>query len=164
MIRRLLAIPPGILFVLSLIVHTAAWMGVDVERQFPFVWGLHIGIFVMIVPMMIAMEITSVDDKARLRGSRSGITSFVTGMAKRPVPDFVNVMFGGFFYYIVVNFMLNWLMGFFGIGDGMSSPGFAMRMFSGHWMFFYLLPTLYFWYSVPEDQGKDKRKSKPKRD
>src|SRR5215210_6903144 len=52
--RKVLAIVAFLGFAISLVVHLATYLGVNVSRHIPAVWVLHVGVFVVFVPMVIA--------------------------------------------------------------------------------------------------------------
>jgi hypothetical protein len=118
------------------------------------VWVLHLGIFVVFIPML-----------------------FVQGLA--PKKDFWNKIFAAmprwarytikaFLAYAVINFALFFFLSKGGVPDERDGKyvlhnhgqvirelseheyelqkAYVIRGFSGHWMIFYLLPALVFWY------------------
>ncbi len=51
--HRLIAIVSLLGFTLALVVHIAALLGIDVAEYFPSVWGLHIGVFIVFIPLIL---------------------------------------------------------------------------------------------------------------
>ena len=54
--NSLLAIFACLGFVLSLAVHIAALFGIDISTQIPYLWPLHLGIFVVFIPMVLSSQ------------------------------------------------------------------------------------------------------------
>lgn len=139
-------------FCLSLLVHLTTFLGIDPARRVPFVWALHIGIFVSFVPMVLAQQ-----------SPRRG--DFWQKLMSR-LPTWQRYAVKGLFAYTVINFAL-----FFYLSSGATPQerdgkyvllnhgtlirelsadeyerqnAYIVRGFSGHWMIFYLVPALYF--------------------
>ena len=140
-------------FLLSLVVHVQALMGMDVASSIPSVWFLHVGIFVVFLPFVLL--------------SRKDFASngSLFGMAKG-LPLWVAMLGGGIFFYALVNFAL------FMVHTEGGNPTFEngkyllmehgklireitaaeysafkvneVRGFSGHWLVFYFVPAAYF--------------------
>lgn len=139
-------------FGLSLLAHVAALFGVDVQTHVPSVWLLHVGIFVVFVPMVFQLRSlgSSTDARALLRG----------------IPVWPALLVVLLFVYALVNFLV-----FVG-GSGPGSPALRgssfvlerkgvlirqiteseyrtfraaeIRGFSGHWLVFYFVPFTHF--------------------
>ena len=52
--QRILGYASLIGFVSALVVHIAALTGIDVADKFPAVWGLHVGVFVVLIPFLFS--------------------------------------------------------------------------------------------------------------
>jgi hypothetical protein len=109
-------------FVVSLLVHGAAWAGVAPPQA---AWALHIGIFVVWLPTVLVSQRLTRDFKqgdfwtATLRGA----------------PPWAPVALNWLMGYAVVNFLL--FMVQTGLGGKGDDPALQARGFSGHWMIFY---------------------------
>ena len=139
-------------FCLSLFVHLTTFFGIDPAKHVPFVWVLHIGIFICFVPLIFAQGFPPKEN-------------FWQKLMAR-LPPWQRYAVKGFFAYAVINFAL-----FFYLTSGGSAQerdgkyvllnhgtlirelsadeyerqnAYTIRGFSGHWMVFYLVPALYF--------------------
>jgi hypothetical protein len=137
---------------LSLAVHTASLFGVDVMSLVPFVWALHVGVFIVFAPAVLL---------ARKRfGARP-----VLAELRQAFPGWVKVLAGVFFAYAVINFYVSFssmagtpavkvgqyvLENHGRIVRALSSAEYTslrarvIRGFSGHWMVFYFFGFAYF--------------------
>jgi hypothetical protein len=133
-------------FLASLLVHSLTFLGISAAEYVPWVWMLHVGIFVAVIPLI------GKDVRRDLVNRK---------------PRWVQAVLIFFIAYAVINFILFfWLSqgGTPDIWDGkyvLHSHGklirelsereyhlqqaYVLRGFSGHWMIFYLLPVLNFW-------------------
>ena len=121
--------------ILSLIVHTSALLGYDLGFG-QAVWALHVGIFVVWLPTILAARKTTSDFKQR----------DFRKAALRGCPDWMRKMTYGFFAYAIVNFAIFMFSTMKHPGSNSGEPTSAvLRGFSGHWMAFYsaALSTLY---------------------
>lgn len=138
---------------LSLAVHVAALCGIDVSTYLPFVWILHVGIFIVLIPTIFAMEKTI------------GKKPSPKDIFKR-LPRWVSALIVFLFAYTAINFMLfsatseggtpmmengKYLLANRGklIRELSASEYTALmanvaRGFSGHWLLFYFLPFAWF--------------------
>jgi len=140
-------------FVASVLVHLAALSGIDVAEQFPWVWSLHGGIFVVFVPYAILNR--------RKTGARQ-----TWDMWRSELQPWTLFVATGLFAYAFLNFFL-----FIDAGEG-GNPTIRdgkylllnhgtlireltlaqysalraneVRGFSGHWMLLYFIPLAYF--------------------
>ena len=135
-------------FLASLLVHSLTFFGVYAGDYVPWVWVLHIGCFVALIPLF---------KKNLWRDVLASMPRWATSLA-------VLLM-----VYAVVNFFLSFVLSEGGanpdVWDGkyvLQSHGklvrelsereyhlqlaYQLRGFSGHWMIFYLLPALFSWY------------------
>jgi hypothetical protein len=142
--------------VLSALVHVAALAGNDVQVRFPQVWMLHLGIFAVFIPLVIA---------ARQRFGASPSRADIESTMPRPIVWLGKALMA----YAFINFALfMYLMREGGPRqDGgkfvVSNHGRVVREitpaeysalragelrgFSGHWLVFYFLPFGYFAFS-----------------
>ena len=160
-------------FGLSLLFHLMACLGVNVTDSFPFVWLLHLGIFVVFVPMGMSTLLES--GNAMDKGVRYNWFA--------SIPRKARLLAGIFFIYAILNFML-----FVALNQG-GSPEILngeyvlysggrvsqrrvireiskaeydlmqaeiLRGFSGGWMIFYLVPALHFGYFRSSDEVKER--------
>jgi hypothetical protein len=104
---------------LSILIHLSALLGAP-NPLGKLVWGLHIGIFMVFVPAVVAAQ----------RMSRGVEQSEAWKVILRGCPTWMKVMMWGFFGYTFVNFLF-----VFVIQSG--GEGSSLRAFSGHWMLFY---------------------------
>lgn len=142
-------------FFLALTAHIAAWCGVAVSEHVPFIWVLHVGVFVVFIPMVLAMNKTL--------GSRPSFQQIRAGF-----PAWVVVAGIGLLAWTMFNFMLS-MSGLEG-EPGLSESGryvlsrrgqlireinfdeftrlkaLQVRAFSGHWLLFYFVPYAYFMF------------------
>ncbi|NJM54101.1 MAG: hypothetical protein HC846_12390 [Blastocatellia bacterium] len=161
--RRFFAKVSLIGFGSSLFVHLIACLGLNVTDNFPFVWLLHLGIFVVFIPMEISIMLE------KGNASDEGISYDLVSS----IPRKSRYIAGFFFVYMLLNFILFFAQSYEGspetkngkyvlYSNGKASQRYIIRElseaeynlrqaqilrgFSGHWMFFYLLPTLHFNY------------------
>ena len=111
--------------ILSLWVHIGALLGLRVAPA-AFFWVLHIGIFVVWFPAVLA---------ARKRVGNLNRRDFWKVVLK-DAPDWMRYMVYVFFGYAVVNFAI-FFLNTAGGSDGANPPATVWRGFSGHWMLFY---------------------------
>jgi hypothetical protein len=139
-------------FLLALVSHVASLWGIDVQSQVPAVWLLHLGVFIVFIPMVFQLRSTnSKEDRyAMFRG----------------LPGWAGAAIALLMAYAVLNFFL----AFSGAADG--SPAIqngafvlqqkgrlvreiseaeyharqatVLRGFSGHWLIFYFVPFTHF--------------------
>ncbi|MEP6506011.1 MAG: hypothetical protein ABJD97_21935 [Betaproteobacteria bacterium] len=140
-------------FVLSLAVHVAAYAGIDVETAVPAVWLLHAGVFAVFLPFVLSSR--------KVIGRRAP-----RGAWREVMPTWVMVVGALLLAYVVVNFFTAMRMlagGSPALVDGQyvlqnhgrfvstltlpeytAARALVVRMFSGHWLFFYFAPFAYF--------------------
>jgi len=139
-------------FLLSAWVHVSALRGVDVSQAWPQVWGLHVGLFVVFVPMVLAIRRQFGRGAARPRWRE---------LLPRPVA----LLCGAVVVYAAVNFGVVFMrmpgssvkehdgqcvVIDHGVRRTLSDGECAafhtsvLRMFSGHWMAFYFAPFAFF--------------------
>jgi hypothetical protein len=151
--NRLFALAALLGFMLSLIVHVTALFGIDVSAQVPYVWFLHVGIFVVFVPFVLMSR--------KVLGTNPSVAQI-----RETFPGWVVAVGGVIFAYAIINFLL-FMVGTHGgspsIHDGkfilqdhgrlireITASEYAsfkaneIRGFSGHWLVFYFVPFAYF--------------------
>ena len=139
-------------FFASLLTHLTTFFGINPAKYVPWVWVLHLGIFIAMIPLLIAQR--------RKKAFRQDMLA--------ALPHWARYAITGFFAYAFLNFAL-----FFFLSEGGSSAirdgkyvlhshgqiirelseqeyelqrAYELRGFSGHWMLFYLLPAVYSLY------------------
>ncbi len=115
--------------VLSLIVHVSSLVGMPSPLG-ETAWVLHIGIFVVWFPAVIASQSLVKDFKQK---------DFWKA-ALRACPRWMKYMTCFFFVYAFINFLLFMILDLGGEGTDSSddgTPSSVLRGFSGHWMAFY---------------------------
>jgi len=162
---RLLRVPLAGLalagFLLALWVHVSALRAIDVSRTWPQVWSLHVGLFAVFVPMVLVSR--------RILGRRPTMRQW-----RELLPGPIALMCGALFIYALVNFLVSLREldegspavrgGQFVLQEhGRVTPVSAaryeaakatqLRMFSGHWMFFYFLPFSFFAFGLAPRTG-----------
>jgi hypothetical protein len=156
--RRALSIFAFTGFFISLIVHLTTFFGIDPARHVPGVWVLHLGIFIVFIPMLFVQGLTRKKD--------------FWPKFFAPMPHWAQYTIKAFFAYAAINFVLFFFLSKGGVPDVRdgkyvlhshgnvirelseeeyeSQNAYVVRGFSGHWMIFYLVPALYFWYRKDE--------------
>ena len=163
---RLLRIPLAGLalagFALSLWVHISALRGIDLSRQYPQVWALHAGVFVVFLSMVFASR--------RVLGRKPTLRQW-----RELLPRSVGLLCAAVMLYALVNFFVGALSmqsGTPDVVDGqyvMQDHGHVvrtisaeqyeaaraseLRMFSGHWMIFYFVPFAFFAFGMSASPG-----------
>ena len=142
-------------FIISLVVHLSALLGIDVSAHFAYVWLLHLGIFVVFFPFAFAFF------SRNTPGEKPTFTEIRTAF-----PTWVVVAGACVFTYAVVNFLLfmiateggnpaikngKYLLLNHGklvreltFGEYTAFRANEIRGFSGHWLVFYFFPFAYF--------------------
>ena len=141
--------------VLSAIAHVCALAGVNVAEQVPFVWLLHIGIFVVFLPFIFSSR--------KILGKQPSLADM-----RVLVPGRVYAVGLAIFIYAIVNFILfaaatqggnpvieagQYLLKSHGrlirelsFAEYEALRANELRGFSGHWLFFYFVPFAYFMF------------------
>ncbi len=136
-------------------VHIASLSGIDVAASFPFVWSLHVGIFVVFIPFVFLSR-KEFSARPSFQQIRAGFPGWVVAAGL--------VLFA----YAIANFLLFMAAtegGNPSIRDGkfvllqhghlireITSSEYRsfkvneLRGFSGHWLVFYFLPFAYFMF------------------
>jgi len=134
---------------LSTAVHFGTYLGASVDPDNPLFWGLHMGIFPLFFAFVYRLRVWRVQkgvfglQHSRLRWRE--LLAYVPGW----VPPLVVLLFA----YVMVNFFLS-ISHLPSKGSTLSlttaQAMYTTRAFSGHWLAFYALPTLFFLF-VPAD-------------
>ncbi len=151
-------------FLLALAVHVAALYGIDVSSRLPFIWLLHVGIFIVFIPTVLSMEKT-IGKKPSPKDIFARLPRWVTGLGI------------SLFAYTLINFMVftttseggtpvmengKYLLENHGkLIRELSASEYkelmanVTRGFSGHWLLFYFFPLAWFKFRIePPPIGK----------
>ncbi|HYV92581.1 MAG TPA: hypothetical protein VE978_12375 [Chitinophagales bacterium] len=150
-------------WILGIIVHLLSLADIDVTEKVPFVWLLHIGIFVVWIPIVLDLKNNQElreYQQSRLRNRMNPVGFFK--IVFKDTPAWMALAAIGGFFYMGINFMLFIASQSGGpeIKDGqyiLESHGQfiktlteqeyhhykanEVRGFSGHWIFFYGFAT-----------------------
>lgn len=154
--NRFLSILALVGLTLAVIVHVASLAGVDVSERVPFVWVLHVGVFIVFVPFVLSSR--------KALGAKPSLSD-----VRALMPNWVILVGAAVFAYAIVNFAI-----FIAAMDG-GSPSILegkyvlqnhgnfireitqteyaafraneLRGFSGHWLVFYFVPFAYFMFA-----------------
>ncbi|MFC5431087.1 hypothetical protein ACFPTO_20110 [Paraburkholderia denitrificans] len=150
--NRLMASIAAIGLALSVVVHGASLLGVDVMSRVPYVWGLHVGIFIVFAPAVMLAR--------RRFGARPALADL-----RRAFPDWVQALVAVFFAYALFNFYVclvsmdgnpaikagqyvlenhGRIVRSLSAAEYTSLRARVARGFSGHWMLFYFAAVAYF--------------------
>lgn len=160
--KRMMVVLGGIGLGLSLLVHFLTYLNINLLAKIPPLWLLHMGIFGLFVPMLFSIRLADPQRRFTWR------TFFA------PMPFVAKLLVAVTLGYVLLNFVL--FMGLTeGGGPSVAADGryvienhgtvireitadeyaqqltYVTRGFSGHWLLFYLVPTLYFFYQ-PEKE------------
>ena len=156
-------------FLISLIVHLTTFFGIDPAKHVPWVWVLHLGIFIAFIPMLLtAINLNSGSQGALPSPRKKDFWSKFLAT----LPRWVRYTIKAFFAYAIINFAVFFFLSKGGVPDVRDGKyvlhnhgdvireltedeyqlqnAYVLRGFSGHWMIFYLIPALYFWYRKDE--------------
>ncbi len=140
-------------FLAALIVHALTFTHIDLMALFPYVWSLHIGIFVVFFPFIWSAR--------KSLGAGATTKNLLAGF-----PRWASVAVIAVFVYAILNFAVFFYLSEGGVPDIKNGEfilhshgrlirhlsedeyhvkkAYELRGFSGHWLLFYLLPALYF--------------------
>jgi hypothetical protein len=142
-------------FLLSLVVHILALSGMDVSAHWPTVWMLHLGIFVVFIPLVIS--------NSKRLGAKPKFADF-----RADLPGWVLWLGVVFVAYSALNFIL-FILGTQGGSPDLRDGKYLLlnhgklireltkaeytalkanevRGFSGHWLVFYYISFAYFMF------------------
>ena len=164
-------------WILGLTVHILSLASIDVTEKIPFVWMLHIGIFVVWIPAVLVLRKSRELKDLQRPGTLSKMNpfAFFTVIGKN-APKWMAIVAAGGLVYAVINFLLFMFSqqnGMPGIKNGQyvlqnhgqwirnitaqeyhSYQASLVRGFSGHWIAFYGLAMLILYpYKLKEDQS-----------
>ena len=151
--HRLLAVVALLGFCLSLLVHIAALLGTDPSDRFPLIWLLHVGIFVVFIPLVFSSR--------KRFGSKPTFADL-----RANFPAWAVALGVAVFVYVGGNFLL-FILSTQGGSPSMQAGKFILqshghfireitsaeytsfkanevRGFSGHWLAFYYIACIYF--------------------
>jgi hypothetical protein len=159
---RLLALAGALAFIASLAVHLATYAGINVSRELPAVWGLHVLAIALGFPMIRAIQ-------RWLNGQR-----FRWRALAMAVPPWVRLAFPVLYAYALASFVLtvsqlprsSETTAEYERRVGVEAAGAkdvnTLRLFSGLWLVFFALPGAFFFYvppdarlSAPQDERAD---------
>lgn len=144
---------------LGLIVHILSVADFDITEKVPFVWVLHIGIFVVWIPAILELRKNEELKTHQQNGRRNKTTAFeFIKIIFRKAPAWLTIIAIGGFFYAFINFIffMNASNGVPDIKDGQyilhnhgqliktlteqeyhHFKANEVRGFSGHWLAFY---------------------------
>ena len=141
-------------FFISLLVHLTTFFGIDPSKHAPWVWVLHLGIFAVFLPMIFVQGVAPKKD--------------FWNKIFAVIPRWARYTIKAFFAYGIINFALFFFLSKGGVPEVRDGKyvlhnhgqvirelseneydwqkAYIVRGFSGHWMVFYLVPAMVFWY------------------
>jgi hypothetical protein len=136
--------------IVSGIVHFGSYIGHTIRPENPLFWLLHVGIFPLFFALVFRMR--------AWQTSRRGIFGFPRAQLRwreliAYVPVWVPPLVVLLFAYVMVNFFLatsHLPPRGTALAESPAEAIYTVRAFSGHWLVFYALPTLFFTF-VPAD-------------
>jgi hypothetical protein len=151
--KRIFGLAALVGFIISLIVHISALLGINILTNSPYIWLMHLGIFVVFVPFVFSSRKT-LGAKPKFAEIRAAF------------PTWVVVVGICIFAYAVLNFAL-FMMATKGGSPSVQDGQYLLlnhgklireltfveytafrtneiRGFSGHWLVFYFVPFAYF--------------------
>jgi hypothetical protein len=157
----ILSIVAFIGFFLSLAAHLSTFTNTNLIHDFPLVWGLHAGAMAVCIPMILT------EGKATGWKKEGGKQSWQRFLGQLPFLARGVVM--AFAIYAFVNFFIGIIYTQKSGGDIVERDGqyvtkqgrevtkeqfdesqrMLLRMFSGHWMIFFLYPACYYLFRRP---------------
>lgn len=141
------------------VVHVSTFTSASMSPDNPLFWILHVGIFPLFFAMVFGLR--------KWSETRSGVFGFNSRQLRwRELVDFLppwSVKLGAIlFAYAVINFLLS--VSHLQSGAHVSAGAqaidpeqarYLVRAFSGHWLVFYAVPTLYFLFVPPGAKPAD---------
>lgn len=151
-------------FLMSLVVHGATYAGVNLSEKLPWVWGLHVLIFPLAIPMILRL-------RARGLEGRDFWKSFFA-----PTPKWVKYFVYALGAYTLINFLLFLYLvkgGSPDIRDGQyvlhnhgkiireltaeeyaTYKAYVLRGFSGHWLYFYFVSAVFYLFPIQKKNSE----------
>lgn len=142
------------LFLLSIAAHATTYFGIDPQAEYPLVWLLHVGVFLIFIPLLVIHK--------KETGGRFG--KIEHSLVMEYAPEWMRVVFIVLTVYTAMNFALCFILleeGSPDIWDGryvLQNHGefikevsqeayqrfvsYEIRLFSGHWIVFYFYPIM----------------------
>jgi hypothetical protein len=156
--KQLLGVLALVGFVISIIVHVATIFGFVPSRPF---WLLHVGVFLVFVPMIPIwnrLVMSRLTGRSLVEAQRAHGELFWQSL--RAVPIYVKTAsLLCIAYYLAISSL--------GLAFGVAGapPARLICSFSGGWMFFYLIPMVFFFWVEPRAREIQElaRKSQPQR-
>ena len=147
-------------FSAALVIHESTFTASGLSPDNPLFWIMHIAIFPLFIPMVHGLRKWS-DTSSGIFGIERN--SFRWRAVLQYVPQWAIAVGAVVFVYALVNFFLAMShlppRGPVGVDPRPSmdpeQARYLVRAFSGHWLIFYAVPTLYFLYvpSVPPEDA-----------
>ena len=146
-------------FFAALAIHESTFTASGLSPSNPLFWIMHVAIFPLFIPMIYGLRKWS-DTSSGIFGIER--RSFQWRSVLQYVPRWAIAVGAVLFVYAMINFLLAMShlppRGPVGVGAGSSmdpeQARYLVRAFSGHWLIFYAVPTLYFLY-VPSARPVD---------
>jgi hypothetical protein len=152
-------------FALGLLVHLISLSGIYIGDKVPFVWLLHVGIFVVFIPAIFYLN--SNEEMKELKAKRRQNPIRVYKIVFKNAPVAFKIILAFIFVYAMLNFMF-FMQQSEGGGPGISGGKYVLenhgtiirelsqaeyfkfkanelRGFSGHWLIFYSFAMAIFW-------------------
>lgn len=155
--RKILCCLATLGLTLGLIVHIISLIGIYIEDKVPYIWVLHVGVFIVLFPAILELRKNQELLKANAKTKRNPLKFFKMMFKDAPAPFMY--LFILFFIYSFINFFLFMDVGMNGVPsiiDGkyvinnhgsiikelteaeyFKMKANELRGFSGHWMLFY---------------------------
>jgi hypothetical protein len=93
----------AICWILGLIVHIQSLIGINVTEQFPYIWLLHVGIFVVWIP--VVLDLNKNDEYREAQRNRANPLKSISIIFK-DVPQWLKILALVGFVYAIINFLL----------------------------------------------------------
>lgn len=170
--KKTLCFISGLGFILGFIVHVVSLLGIYLGEKFPFIWALHVGIFIVWLPAILELN-KNPELKQQNIGTLSNPFKFF-GIMFKNAPKPIMIISVVFFFYATINFLLYMLAGQGGVPDiidgkyvihnhgsiinelseteYLKMKANVIRGFSGHWMAFYGVAMGILWPKTDKQQ------------
>lgn len=137
-------------FTVAALVHFGSYVGHTIRPENPLFWLLHFGIFPLFFALMFRLR--------AWQTSRRGLFGFRQRQLRwreliAYVPVWVRPLVVLLFAYAMVNFILataHLPSRGTAAGESPAEAIYTVRAFSGHWLLFYAVPTLFFIFVPPD--------------
>ena len=170
--KKTLCFIAGLGLLLGFIVHVVSLFGFYIGEKFPFIWALHVGIFIVWLPAILELKKNPELNQQNAVNFSNPFKVF--GIIFKDTPKPVMIISVVFFFYATINFLLFMLAGQGGVPDIIDgkyvihnhgsimnelteTEYFKMkaneiRGFSGHWMAFYGFAMGILWPKIKTQQ------------